>query len=139
MANLTKDARLIRDNPGMSAADLLNLGLSQGAYEELLKQQENPYGTTETPKKPVIPNPVTKIQDNETFPDLRKVPPTVTKEASTQPQRAVPKINTGAPMDSNSEMAVLIDNTTGKRTPMQRSFAIKWAVKPNHKGRYSVE
>lgn len=138
MGNLTKDERLIRDNPELTAYDLLNKGLSQAGYEKLLATQEaNVTNEIKQAKK----QPVTPIMVDDTFHDLRqnslKVAPTVTKD--TTPTRAMPKTQEYAPVDINGDMAILVDTVKGTRTPMMRSFAVKWATKSNHKGRYKVE
>lgn len=37
MANISKDDKIIRDNPGLSPEELLKKGLSEKKYEDLLK------------------------------------------------------------------------------------------------------
>jgi len=49
-----KDAKLIRDNEGKTAYELLNLGLSQKAYERLTENRESEI-TAPKQKAPVIP------------------------------------------------------------------------------------
>lgn len=96
MANLTKDQRIIKDNPNATPHELLLLGLSQSKYEELTATEQ---------KEAVAPIQQTREERIQT-----KVKPVV---------RAIPKIDAAAPVFApQSDMVWLIDKT-GKTRPMR--------------------
>lgn len=110
MANLTRDQRLVKENPTLSAYELLQKGLSQDAYNKLVQENYQPQGKI----KPEVQQPVK---------------PVVT--------RAQPKVNTPAQVvRGKSNMAYLHNKKTGKKTRMTRASAM-FAAKLD-KGNYDV-
>lgn len=100
------DQKTIDANPGLTPVQLLEKGLSQKGYNELVEKQE-----TTKPKEPIQPSTTT---------------PTV-KHTTIQP--AQPQFRQHTPQ---SNTAILVEKSTGKRTPMSRKAAEDFARKyPN--------
>lgn len=149
MANLTKDQRIIRDNPDKSPYELLQLGLSQKAYEELLAKDQSASGKPpeETvdevlaksnnvsqslgdTEKGFVENVVlTEVKPAE---EPQKVKATVEKEP-----RATPKIIEVPAEPVPYGMAWLVNKVTGKRTYM--TFEAASRRKKSHPDTYSIE
>lgn len=97
MANLTKDQRILKDNPKATPHELLLKGLSQAKYEELVQKAENDV------KAPIQKEPV------KTEPIVQQVQ-VMNKQAPVI--RAIPKTDSAAPIFTSShDMAWLIDKT----------------------------
>lgn len=110
MANLTKDQRILRDNPNKTPHELLLLGLSAKAYEELVAKQEKDL------KAPVHPEPQPAPQVQ------RPVVKTVPKI------NAIAKTNVPAPMfNSKNDMAWLVPKAgkAGKALYMTKAQALR--------------
>lgn len=129
MANLTKDQRIIRDNPGLNAYELLQKGLSEKAYQELLQKEDK------AASKVVIEETVDEVLARaeaaklslapETFQDIVETPPppppVVSQRAKATVQEshiAVPKLAKAPVVQPPTGMAWLINKATGKRTYM---------------------
>lgn len=131
MANLTRDQRLVKENPTLSAYELLQKGLSQDAYNKLVQENYQPQGKI----KPEVQQPVIKTSEElireyrENSKASQPVKPVVT--------RATPKINKPAQVvRGKSNMAYLHNKKTGKKTYMTRASA-EFAAKLD-KGNYNV-
>lgn len=110
MANISRDERIKRDNPTLSAYELLQKGISQDFYNKLVQANYQPQGRI----KPEVQQPVK---------------PVVT--------RAQPKVNKPAQVvRGKSNMAYLKNKKTGKMTRMTRASA-EFAQKLD-KGNYDV-
>lgn len=94
MANLTRDQRIIKENPGLTAYELLEKGLSQAGYEAMLQSAPEP-----AKPEPIRP----------------PIQPTVRK--------AEPKLSSAPRQQGDKHMAYLVNKKTGKRTRMTRASA----------------
>lgn len=99
MANLTRDQRIIRDNPTKTPYQLLQLGLSQAGYQELMSK---------------VPE-AAQVTERITPPQPQRAQPKVTKVAQ-QAQRPA--------ATNNTAMAYLVNKKTKKRTLMTRASAL---------------
>lgn len=101
MANLTKDQRLIRDNPDATPEQLLEMGLSQKGYADLkAKQAEN-----------------TKQEEVKV---VQKVQPVVTQNtARAMPRTTPPKVS------ATAGMAWLVNKKNGKRLYMAEAQVLR--------------
>lgn len=108
MANISRDERIKRDNPTLSAYELLTQKqISQEFYNKLVQDNYQPAKAEAT--TPVHPERITP-------PTPQPIKPVVT--------RANPKTNRPAQvMRGGSDMAFLVNNTTKKRTRMTRASA----------------
>lgn len=108
LSNEEKDTRLIEANPDASPKELLALGLSEAGFEKLAAAQP----------KEVKPQPQAQ-PEQITAEKPEPAQPTVLKNGP-----AVPKLQ-AAPEGSQytGDMVVLINPTTGTRTPMPRTTA----------------
>lgn len=111
MANLTKDQRILRDNPGKSPYELLMLGLSQAKYEELLAAEDKRHNAP-TQKVPQKAEPVVK---------------------TSIPIRAIPQTTAPAPIiKGHHDMAVLWDKKAGRGLRMTKAQVLRQIKKyPN--------
>lgn len=121
MANLTKDARIIKDNPDLTPYELLTeKGLSQNGYDHLVAHNES---LKAAPAKQVIERPVPQIQTPQQL-----VEPTIKTISDTnENRRAIPAIS--EVVYNSGDMATLINNKTGKQTSMSKSAAVRFAKK----------
>lgn len=106
MANLTRDQRLIRDNPNKTAHELLLLGLSTKAYEEMVAKEEKDL------KAPMKPEPQVQRPIVKTVPKIN----------------AIAKTNVPAPMfNSKNDMAWLVPKAgkAGKPLYMTKAQALR--------------
>lgn len=101
MAGLTKDEKIIKANPDASAYELLQLGISEKKYNELLEKEST---EATAPRQKVAPVVV----------EATKVEPKVTV---VEAPRAAPKLTqvTAAQVTGKT---YLVNKQTGKRTPM---------------------
>lgn len=119
MANLTRDQRLIKENPNKTPYELLMLGLSEAKYQELLAHEDA-----------VRAAPAQKVpQQTDTAPQTTgKAEPVI--KAKTPLQRAIPMTNVAAPIITNShDMAILRNKKTGKELRLTKGEALRQAKK----------
>jgi hypothetical protein len=103
----TKDQRIINENPTLTAYELLmQKGLSQEKYNELIQANYQPKGKVE----PTVAERITPPQP---------VQPTVKRSAD--PKLSRPQQPTRA--NHETKMAYLVNKTTKKRTYMTRASA----------------
>lgn len=119
MANYTKDQRIIKDNPDATPYELLELGLSEKKYDELMQSAGQSVKDVE-------------IIDAEPLP-----PPRVKATITEQPARAIPTITVAVKANVDTGMAYLINTQSGKRTYMTFNSATRAATKNPKK--YKVE
>lgn len=113
MARLTKDAQIIKDNPGLTPYQLLSKGLSEAKYNELLKEE------SKAPEKP------------KNVKEAEKATPTVKPSEKLIPEvkpsnRALPKLSAHRGIVTEQARVMGPD---GKVTSMLRSKAEKLARK----------
>lgn len=119
MARPTNDSKLIADNPGKTARELLALGLSQAGYEKLATEQEKvtPTPPIQNEPEPAKPAPVAPIVSQTTA--------------------AVPKLRENPAVYSDGSMVDLI-SPDGKRTRMTRTAAERFK-RHGRNANYSIE
>lgn len=115
MARISNDDKIIAANPGLSAHEYRLLGVSEKKVQEISAKEE-----TEGKKQRVNPN---VVKDEPTKPEVppAKAQPVVTKDVI---HRATPMAKIFVP-ETQSEMATLVDLTTGARNQMARKYAEK--------------
>ena len=112
MARISKDDKLIQDNPNLSAYELLQKGLSEKKYEELVSKENEP------PKQ----QPKTAPQVTQSD----KLIPEINTSA-----RAMPKLSTYTPQGRGDQ--VIVRTPDGKAVPMHPTYANKLVRKnPNY-------
>lgn len=111
MAALTKDARIIKENPGKTIHEYRLLGVSEKKLEELQSIED---------AKEKLPIPKAK--------EVQKAEPVVVKNEKFRAQPAA-KMYVPAP---NNDMVTVVEVSTQKRTPMSRKFGER-LVKKNPK------
>lgn len=104
MANLTRDQRIIKENPGLTAYELLEKGLSQAGYEKLVSENYTVQQTPDMAQSSDLP----KTEKPE--PIRPTVQPTIRK--------AEPKLSSAPRQQADKHMGYLINKKTGKRTRM---------------------
>lgn len=127
MANLTKDQRIIKDNPKASPYELLKLGLSEKRYNQLLAEENQskpePKNVKEAEKQAEV-----KQSDSASVVDVvHKLIPEVRPSA-----RALPKLQPHVATRQGDQAKVKGPN--GKITPLSRKAAEKFVRKnPTYK------
>lgn len=137
MANLTKDQRLIKENPGKSPYELKEMGLSDKGFTDLLAEQGAEGKKQEATKPPEDQNKptVTQLQDIENKLTDAIVAP-VPAKLTIIPSRATPHTQAAKPMHVAEGQGILIEKKSGKRTQMSKAAAERWARK--HPGKFDV-
>jgi hypothetical protein len=110
MARQSKDSIIIKDNPGKSIHEYRLLGVTEAKLKELQAIEDKVAKNKQAEEK---------IAPVETKAAPQKAQPVVTKDAT---HRAIPQAKMYVPPPA-SEMAVLVEISTGKRTPMNRKHA----------------
>lgn len=122
------DSKIIRDNPGKTPEELLlNFGLSQEGYEELIKRNQDAPGTntgTEADQQDTSPTPepqkAPEMVQMETPAPAAKAQEIVQKQA---PVSAVPKISDYANRPAKSQVARVKNLKSGTTTVLARAAA----------------
>lgn len=126
MANISKDQRIINQNPGLTPHELLLKGISAAKYEELIKQEESKITAPvqKTPEEKIAP--IAQPEPAKSIPQVQPI-----QQKSTPIVKAIPKTNAPAPMFSNANEMVYVIDKTGKTRPiyMSRAIAMKWVRK----------
>jgi hypothetical protein len=124
-----KDQKIIEDNPGLEPYEYQALGVSDAAYQRLLKEQ--PEGEKKKggrPKKESVPaeteTPQVKtLQIVQPKAEQVKATPTVT-EVNIHDNRAKPNVHQDGKIYSGGQ-AIVLNTKTGKQFSMSREMAIK--------------
>lgn len=119
MANLTKDQRIIRDNPGKSPYELKELGISDKAFEELLTNA--PAEPAPAIEESLLPPPPAMNWGSIPEEGQQKAKAKVTQT----PVTAQPRLSVARPMNLPVGQAILV-SPTGKQTNMTRAAAERW-------------
>lgn len=118
MARPTKDEQIIKQNPGASPYELLQKGLSEQRYQELIAEEEKMQQAQPQEIKPQLSRKLEEHAMEQPKPIVQKAQPMVTK--------AVPSLKKSAPiMQAGKNMAWLVNKQTGRSTHMSAAIAIK--------------
>lgn len=121
MANISRDERIKRDNPTLSAYELLTQKqISQEFYNKLVADNYQPVKATDE----AINNAIANSQPTQPAVQPERITPPTPQPIKPVVTRANPKTNRPAQvMRGKSDMAYLVNNTTKKRTRMTRASA----------------